>query len=69
MPPSTMPIPRGEPGSLPGLFDGVDPVLRELFAKLPPPGAVWPEGERALWLQAAATAIRLIYGPDETVSN
>jgi hypothetical protein len=39
----------------------IDPVIRSLIEKLPPPGTVWPEKDRALWLQLLEGSFRLVY--------
>ena len=39
----------------------LDPVIAALFAKLPTPGAVWPDNERKAWLAAMTAALSMLY--------
>jgi hypothetical protein len=41
--------------------EGCDPLIQALMDKLPRPNIVWPIGERAKWLKAAAMAFNLVY--------
>ena len=45
--------------------DACDPLIQALVGKLPKPNTIWPIGDRAKWLQAAAMAFNLVYKPDE----
>jgi len=45
--------------------DACDPLIQALVSKLPKPNTIWPIGDRAKWLQAAATAFNLVYKLDE----
>ena len=45
--------------------DACDPLIQALVGKLPKPNTIWPMGDRAKWLQAAAMAFNLVYKPDE----
>ena len=45
--------------------DACDPLIQALAGKLPKSNTVWPIGDRAKWLQAAAMAFNLVYKPDE----
>lgn len=42
---------------------GLDPLIRVLFERMPPPGSKWPGGDRMRWFQCLKTAFDLIYGP------
>src|SRR5215470_9838036 len=37
-----------------GRNDACDPLIQALVGKLPKPNTVWPNGDRAKWLKAAA---------------
>lgn len=39
----------------------LDPVIKGLIDKLPPPGSVWAEPDRQLWLQILESSFKLIY--------
>ncbi|WP_407156360.1 hypothetical protein [Bradyrhizobium sp. STM 3557] len=39
----------------------IDPIIAGLLARLPRSGEVWPEAERALWLQLLEGSFKLIY--------
>jgi hypothetical protein len=39
----------------------IDPIIKGLLARLPKSGAVWPEGERKLWLELLCGSFKLIY--------
>lgn len=39
----------------------IDPIIAGLLARLPKSGEVWPERERALWLQLLEGSFKLIY--------
>jgi hypothetical protein len=43
----------------------LDPLIRELLRKPPPPGSQWPAAERVTWLRALAAACDVVYGPAE----
>lgn len=49
------------------LLDDVDPVIAQLFMRLPKPGAAWPLDQRVLWLQAMESVLHMVYGPVETI--
>lgn len=62
--PSAAPLPnqktdgdRGGDGDEPPL----DPIIRGLIGRLPPPGSEWAEKERVLWLQILENSFRLVY--------
>ena len=38
-----------------------DPLIQALVDKLPKPDDIWPVGDRAKWLKAAAMAFNLLY--------
>ena len=40
---------------------GLDPVIKGLIDKLPPPDSVWAESDRKLWLQILESSFKLIY--------
>lgn len=40
---------------------GLDPVIKGLVDKLPPPGSVWAEPDRQLWLQILESSFKLVY--------
>ena len=44
-----------------GRNDACDPLIQALVGKLPKPNTVWPNGDRAKWLKAAAMAFNLVY--------
>lgn len=44
-----------------------DPLMVELFKKVPSPGSVWPLDQRALWLSACDAIFNVIYGPVERI--
>jgi len=44
--------------------DGIDPLLRELFRRIPPPDSEWPMPERLVWFKAMAAALNLVYPAD-----
>lgn len=39
----------------------IDPIIRGLLARLPKTGDVWPEAQRALWLDLLKNSFKLIY--------
>ena len=39
----------------------IDPIIMGLLARLPKTGDVWPENERALWLELLKGSFKLIY--------
>ncbi len=39
----------------------VDPMLRGLFERLPPPGSSWSDDDRGHWMAAAASIFTLVY--------
>lgn len=39
----------------------LDPVIKGLIDKLPPPNSVWAESDRKLWLQILESSFKLIY--------
>lgn len=41
--------------------DQPDALIRGLLTHLPPPGDVWPETKRKLWLELVAGSFKLIY--------
>lgn len=43
----------------------VDPLIKSLVDRLPPPDTKWPRALRVKWLQIAANAFDLIYQPDD----
>lgn len=43
----------------------IDPLIRALFDRLPPPGSNWAMTERILWLEAMASIFDLIYSPGD----
>lgn len=43
----------------------VDPIIRGLVDRLPPPDSKWPLADRVRWLQTAANAFGLVYQPPE----
>ncbi|MDJ0941917.1 MAG: hypothetical protein QNJ30_00505 [Kiloniellales bacterium] len=43
------------------LPEHLDPVIKGLIDKLPRPGSIWPEKERALWLQILENSFKLVY--------
>jgi hypothetical protein len=49
-------------------IDELPPVMRALFAMLPPPDSEWPRDERLRWLRAFETVCRLIYKDDVRIS-
>lgn len=40
------------------------PIIKELFALLPEPGAEWPLVDRLRWLRAAEAVFKLVYKDD-----
>jgi hypothetical protein len=58
---------KSKPESFNGGGDGggaspdIDPIIRGLLVRLPKSGAVWPEGERKLWLELLSGSFKLIY--------
>jgi hypothetical protein len=42
-----------------------DPLIQALVDKLPKANTIWPIGDRAKWLKAAAMAFNLVYKPGE----
>lgn len=58
---------RHEDVVLDRLLDDVDPVIAQLFLRLPKPGADWPLDQRVLWLQAMESVLHMVYGPVETI--
>jgi hypothetical protein len=46
----------------------IDPLMMELFDKLPASGSKWPLDERMLWLSACEAVINLLYGPADRVA-
>lgn len=44
-----------------------DPLMVELFRRVPAPGSHWPIEERALWLSTCEAALNLIYGQVERI--
>ncbi len=40
---------------------GLDPVIKGLIDKLPPPDSVWAEPDRQLWLQILESSFKLVY--------
>lgn len=42
----------------------IDPIIQGLVNKLPPPGAIWPDTQRKLWLLIAESSFKLIYKDD-----
>ena len=46
--------------------DGIDPLINELFQKLPKAG-VWPVDERVSWLKMLAMAFQVIYGQETEI--
>jgi hypothetical protein len=45
--------------------DQLDPIVVGLLARLPRPGAVWPEAARATWLDLLKGSFKLIYLDDK----
>ena len=45
--------------------EACDPLIQALVGKLPKPNTIWPIGDRARWLRAAAMAFSLVYKPSE----
>ncbi len=52
-------------GSGSGGGGDVDPIIRGLVERLPPPDSKWPLADRVRWLQTAANAFGLVYQPPE----
>lgn len=46
---------------------GLDPVIKSLVDKLPPPKSVWAEPDRKLWLQILESSFKLVY-KDEPIA-
>ncbi len=46
----------------------IDPLMMDLFDKLPASGSRWPLDERMLWLSACEAVINLLYGPADRVT-
>jgi hypothetical protein len=41
--------------------DNIPPIVKELFALLPPPGSLWPHEERDAWIRCASAIFDLLY--------
>lgn len=46
---------------------GLDPVIKSLVDKLPPPNSVWADPDRKLWLQILESSFKLVY-KDEPIA-
>lgn len=44
-----------------------DPLMVELFRRVPAPGSVWPIDERARWLITVEATLNLLYGPVDKI--
>ena len=44
-----------------GNGNGIDPIIRGLMERLPPPDSQWPLADRARWLQTVAGAFGIVY--------
>ncbi len=63
-PPSREPPNNGYKGGNGGGGGGYHPFVEGLLQTMPEPGTVWTIEGRAAWLEAAATAFKLIYKGD-----
>jgi hypothetical protein len=43
----------------------LDPAIRSLFDRLPPPGSIWARTERRAWLRAMEYLFEVIYQSEE----
>jgi hypothetical protein len=41
--------------------EGAGMLIHSMMLRLPPPGAVWPERDRHIWLDAVRQSFNLIY--------
>lgn len=39
----------------------LDQIIEGLLNRLPPPGSVWPDGERHAWLDMLTAAFKVVY--------
>ena len=39
----------------------IDPLLRALFDKLPPPNSIWPVAQRRRWIEAMRLSFDFVY--------
>lgn len=53
--------------ALDGLPAWVDPVVVEMFKRLPIRNSEWPLDQRILWLQAMESVLHMVYGPVEKI--
>ncbi len=63
--PAGDPVQRIEPRGSNGGGDGgneLDPVIRALVQKIPPPGSPWGVDEQVMWLRMMAMAFSMAYG-------
>lgn len=44
----------------------LDPLIRGLLDRLPPPGSTWPEAKRKDWLATLEANLDLVYPDDGT---
>jgi hypothetical protein len=59
---------RGNAGGGGGEPPILDPLIAALIQKLPPAGTTdWPVNDRVMWLQMAAMAFQMAYGPAGTI--
>lgn len=59
---------KGGSGGGGGDDSNLDPVIRALVQKLPPPGAPWTADDQVVWLRMMAMAFTMAYGGRHTIS-